>query len=288
MSGRQLGVGATWVIAQLTFREAARRKILWAALILGVAFLILYGVGEYFIEREVQRGNGPSLSNATALRETYSFLLMAGLYVVNFLIVMMTVLTSVDTLAGEIASGTIQAVVTKPLRRYEIVLGKWLGFAAMLALYVALMGGGVVCVTYALTGYWAPGVPLGLGLMTLEGLVLLSVCILGGTSLSTLANGVLAFGLYGLAFVGGWIEQIGSLLHNETAVNIGIVSSLLMPSEAMWKRAAFEMQSSLTTMIGMSPFTSTSVPSPAMMVYTVLYIAAMLALALLLFSRRDL
>jgi Cu-processing system permease protein len=277
---------ATWVIAQLTFREAARRTILWAALILGVAFLALYGVGVYFIEKEIARSL--TSRNAAGAREIHSFLLMAGLYVVNFLVIMMTVLTSVDTLAGEIASGTIQAVVTKPLRRYEIVLGKWLGLAAMLVLYVALMGGGVAGVMVALTRYAAPGLATGLSLMVMEGLTLLGVCLLGGAALSTLANGVLAFGLYGLAFVGGWIEQIGSLLHNETAVNIGILSSLLMPSEALWKRAAYEMQSSLTASMGMSPFASTSVPSPAMIAYAGLYMAVMLGLALRLFSRRDL
>ena len=229
---------AIWVIARLTLREAARRKILWAALILGLAFLALYGVGVYFIQREIVRERAA----ANFIGEMYNFLAMAGLYVVNFLVVMMTVLTSVDTLAGEIASGTMQAVATKPLRRFEIVLGKWLGFAAMLAVYVALMGGGVAALTFALTGFSVPGLAGGLALMLLEGLTLLSVCILGGTLLSTLANGVLAFGLYGLAFIGGWIEQIGSLLQNEAAVNIGIVSSLLMPSEALWKRAAFQMQ----------------------------------------------
>jgi ABC-type transport system involved in multi-copper enzyme maturation permease subunit len=221
-------------------------------------------------------------------REMYNFLLMAGLYVVNFLVVMMTVLTSVDTLAGEIASGTIQAIVAKPLRRYEIVLGKWLGFAAMVALYIVLMGGGVAAVMYALTRYTVPGLLIGLSLMALEGLTLLSVCVLGGTSLSTLANGVLAFGLYGLAFVGGWIEQIGSLLHNETAVNIGILSSLLMPSEALWKRAAYEMQSPLAGSLGMSPFAATSVPSPLMMLYAALYVSVMLGWALARFTRRDL
>lgn len=277
---------AIWIIAQLTLREAARRKILWAAFILGLAFLILYGVGVYFIQRELaQNPPGP----AAATREIYSFLTMAGLYVVNFLVVMMTVLTSVDTLAGEIASGTMQAIATKPLRRFEIVLGKWLGFAAMLALYVALMGGGVAAVTRALTGYAVPGLLAGLSLMALEGLTLLSVCVLGGTLLSTLANGVLAFGLYGLAFVGGWIEQLGSLLRNEAAVNIGILSSLLMPSEALWKRAAFEMQSPITRDLGaMTPFSAASVPNERMIFYAILYIAVTLALALRQFSRRDL
>jgi ABC-type transport system involved in multi-copper enzyme maturation permease subunit len=275
---------AIWVIARLTLREAARRKILWAALILGLAFLALYGVGVYFIQREIVRER----TAANFIGEMYNFLAMAGLYVVNFLIVMMTVLTSVDTLAGEIASGTMQAVATKPLRRWELVLGKWLGFAAMLAVYVALMAGGVAALTFALTGYVVPRLASGLALILLEGVTLLSVSILGGTFLSTLANGVLAFGLYGLAFIGGWIEQIGSLLHNETAVNIGILSSLLMPSEALWKRAAYEMQSALAASVGMTPFTSTSVPSPMMIVYTALYVAVMLGLALRQFSRRDL
>jgi Cu-processing system permease protein len=265
-------------------REAARRKILWAALILGLAFLALYGVGVYLIQREILRER----TAANFYREMYNFLAMAGLYVVNFLVVMMTVLTSVDTLAGEIASGTMQAIATKPLRRFEIVLGKWLGFAAMLTVYVALMAGGVAALTAALTGYVVPRLASGLALILLEGVTLLSVSILGGALFSTLANGVLAFGLYGLAFIGGWIEQIGSLLHNETAVNIGILSSLLMPSEALWKRAAYEMQSALAASIGMTPFTSTSVPSPMMILYTALYVAVMLGLALRLFSRRDL
>jgi ABC-type transport system involved in multi-copper enzyme maturation permease subunit len=276
---------AIWVIARLTLREAARRKILWAALILGLAFLALYGVGVYLIQREIMQER----TAANFVREMYNFLAMAGLYVVNFLVVMMTVLTSVDTLAGEIASGTMQAVATKPLRRFEIVLGKWLGFAAMLVAYLALMAGGVAALTFALTGYVVPGLASGLGLMLLEGITLLTVCILGGTLLSTLANGVLAFGLYGLAFIGGWIEQIGSLLRSEAAVNIGIVSSLLMPSEALWKRAAFEMQPPLLRDLGaMTPFSASSVPNEGMILYAVLYIAVALALALRQFSRRDL
>ncbi len=277
---------ATWVIARLTLREAGSRKILWAALALGVAFLMLFGIGTYFIHRELTRVPvGPA---GGAVSEMYNFLAMAGLYAVNFLVVMMVVLTSVDTLAGEIASGTMQAIATKPLRRYQIVLGKWLGFAIMLILYVVLMGGGVVGVVAALTGYVVPALPQGLALITLEGLALLSVSVLGGTRLSTLANGVLAFGLYGLAFVGGWVEQVGSLLHSDTAVNIGIISSLIMPSEALWKRAAYEMQTALARTTGLTPFSPTSVPSPAMTVYAVLYILVMLGLALRQFSRRDL
>ncbi len=273
------------VISLLTFQEALRRKILWAALGLGVAFLILYGIGLYYIHREVRIDMG---TNTAVIREMLNFMMMAGLYVVNFLVVMMTVLTSVDTLSGEIASGTMQTVVSKPLSRYQVVVGKWLGFAVMLILYVLLMAGGVIGITYALSGILPPRIVPGLALMVLEALVMLSVSLMGGTWLSTLANGVLAFGLYSLAFIGGWIEQIGSYLRNETAVNIGIVSSLLLPSEALWRRASYEMQSPLGREFGITPFASASVPSVAMIVYAVLYSLVLLGVAVQVFSRRDL
>ena len=56
-----------------------------------------------------------------------------------------------------------------------------------------------------------PNAGWGYGLILLEGTVLLTLALVGGTRLSSLANGVTVFGLYGLAFVGGWMEQIGTM-----------------------------------------------------------------------------
>ncbi len=111
---------------------------------------------------------------------------------------------------------------------------------------------------------------------------------LGGTYLSTLANGVLAFGLFGVAFVGGWVEYVGWFTKNQVAVNIGIISSLIIPSEALWKRAAHLMESPLIAATGFSPFTAASPPSPTMVWYAVGYAVVILALAVRQFSRRDL
>ena len=44
---------ATLVIARLTFREAARRRILLAALLLGVAFLAVYAIGFHYVNVEL-------------------------------------------------------------------------------------------------------------------------------------------------------------------------------------------------------------------------------------------
>jgi len=281
---------STFTIARLTFLEAARRKILLAALLLGLLFLIIYGLGFHFLIVETEKSIGNN--NLLQLNEIRNFLLMAGMFVVNFLTSIMIVLTSVDTLSGEISSGTIQTLASKPIRRWEIVMGKWLGFAGMLTLYLLLMGGGVMVIVFLRTGYTAPHPLRALELIWLNALVLLSFSILGGTTLSTLANGVLVFGLYGIAFLGGWIEQIGSFLPNQaashTAVNIGIITSLIMPSEALWKRAAHELQSPLVAALGFSPFSSAYYPSLLMVLYAVLYAIAAFTLAVLLFNQRDL
>jgi Cu-processing system permease protein len=118
--------------------------------------------------------------------------------------------------------------------------------------------------------------------------VLMTLSILGGTRLSTLANGVTVLGLYGLAFIGGWMEQIGTLLGNNTAQNFGIVSSLIVPTEALWQLAAYHMQPPLLRDVAIGPFTVTSVPSTWMVVWAIAYTLVALFIALRQFSTRDL
>jgi Cu-processing system permease protein len=113
---------ATLIIMRLTFREAVRRKIVLAALLLGLAFLALYNAGLYFILYNLK--NQPvTVATRIAQSEGFNFLFMAGMYAVTFLAVVMAALISADTLAGEIGTGTIQTLVAKPVRRAEIVLG---------------------------------------------------------------------------------------------------------------------------------------------------------------------
>jgi ABC-type transport system involved in multi-copper enzyme maturation permease subunit len=278
----------TLIIARMTFAEARQRKILWAVVLLGLAFLIVYSVGFYFMYQDLRRMTASV--RAAQLMEPVNFFVLAALYGVAFLTVALAVLTSVDTIAGEIASGTIQTIVTKPLRRWEVVIGKWLGLALMLSVFTVFMCVAVIAISYFISGYLPRNPVSGVALIMLEGLVVLTLSILGGTRLSTLTNGVVVFMLYGLAFIAGWIEQIGAFLSNEAAVNIGIIVSLLMPSEAMWKRAAYLMQPPFLRELNLNatPFGAASAPSEAMVVYAFLYTAAALALAIRWFGRRDL
>ena len=277
-----------WIMAGVTFREAARKKVLWMAFLAGSAFLALFGTGLHF-----QLKDFASRTNPLIARQGVGALMMVGLYAVDLLAVVMTVLTSVDTLSGEIDSGSIQAVATKAITRWELLLGKWLGFVGMLTLYVVLMVGGITTLTYLMSLRFLGGITphhllRGITLIWAECVLLLSVTFMFGTSFSTLTNGVLALGMHGLAFIGGWIEQAGALTHSPRAVNVGIAASLLMPSESLWRRAAFEMQSPVVGAVGLSPFSNASVPSPAMVAYAGVYLLVSLTLALRRFGRRDL
>jgi Cu-processing system permease protein len=215
-------------------------------------------------------------------------MLQVGFYAVDLLAVVMTILTSVDTLSGEISSGTIQAIATKPISRWEVLMGKWMGFAGMIGIYVSAMFGGVAAIGYFIAGVRPHNTERGALLVFLECLLLLTVTFACGTRFSTLANGVIVLGLHGLAFIGGWIEQIGALTTSPRLVTLGIVSSLIMPSESIWRRASFEMQSSLTRSIQLSPFSNASAPSAAMVGYAALYLLIALAVALYNFQRLDL
>jgi ABC-type transport system involved in multi-copper enzyme maturation permease subunit len=158
----------------------------------------------------------------------------------------------------------------------------------MLALYLVLLGSGMLGSTYLQSGYVPPNALSALSLLVLEALVLLSLSLLGGTRLSTLTNGVVLFMVYGLAFIGGWVEQIGSVFESEAAVRVGIITSLLMPVESLWRRAAYLMQQSGMDIGELTPFAAFSPPSATMVGYSVVYAAVALLLAMRSFSRRDL
>lgn len=271
-----------FIIARMTFQEARQRRLLWVVGVMSVIFLTIFGVGFYHMQRDISAQAGERLPEAN------NILLMTGLYVVNFLVVVLAVVISVNTIAGEIASGTIQTIVTKPLRRWEVVVGKWLGLAGMLALFTVTMGAAMMGIVWTMARYLPPNPAEGIALMTLVGLVVLTLSVLGSTRFSTLANGVVVFMLYGLAFIAGWIHHAGTLTGNHTARWIGVVVSWVVPCEAMWKRAAYLMQPPFLRELGVSPFASVDPPGAGMVVYAALYTALALAAAVWVFERRDL
>jgi ABC-type transport system involved in multi-copper enzyme maturation permease subunit len=273
------------IIARLTIREAQRRRLLWVALFMGIAFLLVFGVAFHFIRIDVERETRAP-ENLTFISV---FLLTAGLYAVNLLTNVVAVLVSVTTISGEIESHTIDAIVTKPIPRWQVVVGKWLGFAVLVLLYLVFLVSGLMLIVYLRSGFYMDNIGRGVLMMALAALLVLTVSIAGGTRLSTIANGVMTFMLFGLAFLGGLVEQVGALFRNTAAVNVGIVSSLIMPADALWKKAvAYFQPSGATNPFELGPFAAITEPSSLMIIYALLYLGAIILFALWSFSRRDL
>ena len=151
-------MNALLTIMHLTLHEAARRRVLTATLIGAAAFLVLYAVGFHFVALKVEAQAGVTVVRQRML---LNFLSLAGLYATHFLTLMTAVLLPVDTLSGEIASGVVQTVASKPVRRSSIVLGKWLAYSLVAVAYFALVAGGVLAIARAIGHFTPPGLALG-------------------------------------------------------------------------------------------------------------------------------
>ncbi|CEP68353.1 Uncharacterized [Moorella glycerini] len=287
-------------MATFTFREAWRKKVVLVAGVLTLAFLVLYGTGLHFIARDMVNTANPAATATSYFAMMQSILLFVmGLYLASFLVAGLAILAAVGSVAGEIENGTLYTLAVRPLSRSDLLLGKFLGQAAMLVIYAALFFLALAGLVYWQTGLVIPGLVPALGLFILEPLVLLAVTMLGTTRLTTLGNGVLAFALYAIAVVGGMMEQIGALMESTAAVYTGVVTSLILPADAIYRRLVAAVVDRMPVGNGqdvpyfinpqsmLGPFGSQSTPSDWMLVYTLVYIVILLSVAVCIFNRRD-
>jgi len=279
-----------FTIARYTLHEAARKRLLLAVVLLTFLFLLVYGLGSHYLAEQIRINvprNGPGPTFIVALMAVMAF------YIVSFLVSLLAIFVSVGSVAAEIETGTILALAARPIRRWQVVAGKWLALAALLGVYLAAVGAGVLVLTQRSTGYEPPNPLPALVLIFLEALVLLSLSMLGSTLLSTLTNGALAFMLYGIAWVGGLVEAIGSIFGNEAMINSGILASLIIPSDALWKGASFYLQPVAMILAqnvspAANPFTSATPMPPSMLIYSVGYLVVCLLIAMRVLTVRDL
>ena len=117
-------MSAIFILARMTFVQAIRRRIVLTGLLLGLCFLAVFTIGFHMINTSsIAAITGTSSTGIQNIidAERSSGLFLAGLYAVTFLAIAMAALLGADTMAGEINSGTIQVIVTKPIRRSDVV-----------------------------------------------------------------------------------------------------------------------------------------------------------------------
>lgn len=280
------------VVAGLSFREVWRRKVFLAALVMSAAFLTLYALGLHFSAKDLLSGTGNDALGAMLQRGISAQMLNYGLTATSLIVGLTAIFASVSTISGEVDTGVLHGVVARPVRRSEIVVGKFLGLGAMLVVYdVALVG------TVCALAHWIVKAPINrpvpaMALFALEPLVLVALAVLGSTRLPTLANGVLCTAAYGIASIAGLIEQLGGYIKNATMTNIGILVSLLLPVDAIHRKAAsLMMPGGLLSLEGAVAGTGLGVPSQpsaVMIGWAVVYIIGAVWLAAYSFKKREL
>src|SRR5579862_4231181 len=110
-------------IARQTVREAMRRRVMWIFLICGVFLIALGPVFGFLSPKDSQ----------TVLRSLgLAAILLAGLFI--------TIVTCIYLIPVEIERRTIYTILSKPVQRFEFVLGKFLGGFATVFINIAAMG----------------------------------------------------------------------------------------------------------------------------------------------------
>lgn len=274
----------------LTFKEMINKRVLLLGILLTVLFVVFYGIGLHFVTQapELKRGTSTFLAQQAGFQ-----MLTLGLFCCVLLVGTIATLIGAGSVSRELENGTILSLVSRPLGRPAIVAGKYLASAVLSMVYSLMLFGAVEALAiYSFhLQITAASMIYGLLFFSLLPLPILSVTTYCSTTLSTLAAGVIGFMLLALAIIGGFIEQIGAFMHSSAMVNIGVVTSLLLPTDAVYRLAINQLLSSVPTasiLIGLNPFGVISLPSTGMIVYILFYIIVFLVLAVRSFSHRDL
>jgi hypothetical protein len=120
-------------VARLTFREAIRMRIVIVFVVLLLFLMVLLPF--------TLRGDD---TLAGRLRNFLDYALAS----VSVFLTLATIFLSCATLSNELRERTLHLVVTKPITRFQILIGKWLGVNLLNLLMLALCGGAIYGFAY--------------------------------------------------------------------------------------------------------------------------------------------
>lgn len=279
-------------VALATFREAIRKKVIQIIGSLTVLYIILFSLVIQFAMEDMRKSFADSVEIMTTASSMISIM---GFYFSSMIVAFVTIMASVGAVSSDIESGIIHSIVTKPIRRLEYVLGRYLGIALMVIGYSSFLYTFLVIIHFIYNipslNQIQPTVFLqGLALFCYGPLVLLSLCLFGSVSLKTMNNGIAMIGIYILGMIGGMMEQIGTAIELNGLTKWGIVLSLISPFDSIYRKMISVVYSSMDligTYFAGPFFISSRVPSIWMMLYTAVFCLGFILLAIRKFNTRD-
>jgi ABC-type transport system involved in multi-copper enzyme maturation permease subunit len=279
-------------IARLTIREAARRRILWVLVLLTVGTVALTGWG---IERLAALAREEGVGDLE-LRVGISELLILVAFMFSFVLAMTAAFMGAPAIAGDLESGVAQAMLARPIRRADLVVGRWLGWSAVLGGYAVASGLLEIGVVAILTGHAPPDPLVAVGFLAFEGIVILTLAMFLGTRLPSVAGGAVCVVLFGLAWMSGVFAGIARLFEVEVLATAARATRFLLPTDGLWRGVVYALEPPFVLFGGgqigpaaeAHPFYAAAPPPAAFVAWAVGWVVVMLALAVWSLERREL
>ena len=278
------------IVARYALREAVRRRVILVVLLLTICFLALYALGCAVTFNEVEDFAAEDDLDDRVLAG--STLLGLSMFTILFLGAVLAVFLTLGAVRGDAERGLLQPLVVRPVGRTSLLAGRFGGAVAVCAGYVVFVYGAAVLIT-GIAGDWWPDDWLGPGLgLVIAVVVIAAISLLGSVYLSSTANGIAVFMLFGAGLAAGLLGQIGDALAVETLQDVATVSSWLLPFEALYQEGLHGLTAETSGITGvivqLGPFGGAQESGAGLWAWTLAYLVLLGAWARAAFARRDL
>ena len=279
-------------VVGLSIQEGVRRRVFLAVLVLTVGFLTLYGLGAHFAFRDVDQFAGGGIDILDPRAFTGATLLGLAMFATLFLGAVLAVFLTLGVVRGDAESGLLQPIVVRPIGRATLLLARFAGAALLSAAYVVAVYLAALAIT-KLAGDWSPDHLVGPALALALGVAIIAaLSLLASTVLSVTAQGIVVFMVFGGGLIAGLLAQIGNAINSDSLHTIGRVASWALPFEGLYAAGLHALISETSGLTGvilqLGPFGGSEAAGPQLIAWAVVYLVGVLALAALVFSRRDL
>lgn len=184
-----------WSIACNTFRENLREKLLYNLLVFGLLMI----------------GSSVLLTRLT-VGEWDRLIIDLGLSSLNVFGVLIAIFVGISLVSKEIDKKTIFTIISKPVPRYEFLVGKYLGLMITLAINTAVMVLGLLAVMAYLKAPITILLFEALGCIFLEFLVVTAVALLFSTFTSTTLSAIFTLAIYVVGHLSADLKLFGDKL----------------------------------------------------------------------------
>ncbi|MFN8187092.1 MAG: hypothetical protein U0R69_08430 [Gaiellales bacterium] len=283
------------IVGGYALREAVRRRALVVVLLLTAGFLALYALA---VDRAFREATVGGLAAAAAdvgtevERVTGPFMFGLAMFATLFLGVILVVFLTLGAVRGDAERGLLQPLVVRPIGRAAFFAGRFAGALVASGTYVLIVYAATLGITRAIGGWWPDR--LLTPVVELVGAVgiIAALALLGSVFLSSTANGIAVFMVFGAGLTAGLLGQVGEAIGSETLVDVSRITSWVLPFEALYQDALSAITADTggvtRLLIDLGPFGGAQSAGAALWVWSGVYTASVLLVGLWAFSRRDL